>query len=143
MRHALVSMARLARAAGARSMLAAGTPPRWQGRDPLGDGQEERAFGVFEDALRAFDFGSNRGAVFSAHQLGTIRMGADPADHACDPAGRLRAGRTAGQSVIRGLYVADGSLFPTGLGVNPQITIMAIARRVARTVAAEARTGGS
>jgi choline dehydrogenase-like flavoprotein len=38
--------------------------------------------------------------------------------------------------------VADGSLFPTGIGVNPQITIMALARRVARTVAAEARDGG-
>jgi choline dehydrogenase-like flavoprotein len=39
--------------------------------------------------------------------------------------------------VVRALYVADGSLFPTGLGVNPMITIMALARRVGRTVLAE------
>jgi len=143
MRHALVSMARLARAAGARSMLAAGTPPRWHGREPLGPGQDDRAFLAFEDALRRFDFGPNRGAVFSAHQLGTVRMGADAADHACDPAGRVRAGPRPRDGVIGGLYVADGSLFPTGLGVNPQITIMALARRVARTVASDARTGTS
>jgi len=143
MRHALVSMARLARAAGARSMLAAGTPPRWHGREPLGPGHDDRAFLAFEDALRRFDFGPNRGAVFSAHQLGTVRMGADAADHACDPAGRVRAGPRPRDGVIGGLYVADGSLFPTGLGVNPQITIMALARRVARTVASDARTGTS
>ena len=67
-------------------------------------------------------------------------MGASAADHACDPAGRVRVGAKRGSGVIRGLYVGDGSLFPTGLGVNPQITIMAIARRVARTVASEARS---
>jgi long-chain-alcohol oxidase len=39
--------------------------------------------------------------------------------------------------VVGGLYVADASLFPTGLGVNPMITTMALARRVARTVIAE------
>jgi choline dehydrogenase-like flavoprotein len=33
--------------------------------------------------------------------------------------------------------VADASLFPTALGVNPMITVMAIARRVGRTVLAE------
>ena len=32
---------------------------------------------------------------------------------------------------------ADSSLFPTGLGVNPMLTVMALARRVARTVLAE------
>ena len=38
---------------------------------------------------------------------------------------------------MAGLYVADASLFPTGLGVNPMLTVMALARRVARTVLAE------
>jgi cholesterol oxidase len=44
--------------------------------------------------------------------------------------------------VIPGLYVADGSLFPTGIGVNPMITILALARRVARTVLAEGDVRG-
>ena len=45
--------------------------------------------------------------------------------------------RPVGRSVVGGLYVADTSLFPTGLGVNPMLTVMALARRVARTVLAE------
>ena len=134
LRHALVSMAGIARAAGARQMLAAGTPPRWHGRTGFAAGQEARAFARFEDALRSFDFAPNRGSVFSAHQMGSVRMGDAVADHPCDPHGRVR---TRSGLVIPGLYVGDGSLFPTGLGVNPAITIMALARRVARTVAAE------
>ncbi len=31
----------------------------------------------------------------------------------------------------RGLYVADGSIVPTSLGVNPQIAIMTLATRIA------------
>jgi choline dehydrogenase-like flavoprotein len=71
--------------------------------------------------------------------MGSVRMGASSADHPCDPEGRVR---TASGAPVRGLYVGDGSLFPTGIGVNPQITIMALARRVARTVLAEGRTAG-
>ena len=135
LRHALVSMARLARAAGARQILAAGTPPLWFGRSGGAD-RADRAFVVFEDALRSFDLRPNRGAVFSAHQMGTARMGAEAATHVCDPEGRVRSGGRGG-AVIGGLYVADASLFPTGIGVNPMITVMALARRVGRTVLAE------
>ena len=141
LRHALVAMARLARASGATRILAAGTPPLWHGRRGFAAGQGERAFVVFEDALRSFDFGPNRGSVFSAHQMGSARMGGAPGDAACDPRGRVRAG-PRGDDPIRGLYVADGSLFPTGLGVNPMIAIMTLARRVARTVIAEGGPGG-
>lgn len=141
LRHALVSMAQLARASGATEILAAGTPPRWHGRRGFAAGQEARAFVVFEDALRTFDFGPNRGSVFSAHQMGSARMGAAARDHACDPRGRVRAG-ARGDEPIRGLYVADSSLFPTGLGVNPMISVMTLARRVARTVLAEGGSGG-
>ncbi len=35
---------------------------------------------------------------------------------------------------LPGLYVADASLFPTAIGVNPQITIMALATRVAERI---------
>jgi GMC oxidoreductase len=138
LRHALVSMAGISRAAGARQILAVGTPPRWHGRTGFRPGAEERSFVVFEDALRGFDFAANRGSVFSAHQMGSVRMGAS-SDHPCDPDGRVR---TRGGTPIPGLYVGDGSLFPTGLGVNPMITIMALARRVARTVAGEGGAAG-
>jgi len=135
LRHGLVSMARLARAAGAREILAAGMPVPRFGAGGLARGSEERSFSAFEDRLRAMDFGPNRGSVFSAHQMGTARMGADPRAHVCDPDGRVRRGPS--NDTVRGLYVADSSLFPTGIGVNPMITVMALARRVARTVAAE------
>ena len=136
LRHALRSMARLARAAGASEIVAVGTPPRWHGRGGFMSGLEEETFARFEDDLASFDLSPNRGGVFSAHQMGTARMGADPASHVCDPAGRVRVdGR--GDRVIGGLYVADGSLLPTGLGVNPMITIMAMARRVGRAILAE------
>ena len=124
-------MARLVRAAGASEIVAAGTPPAWFGRDGTSvRGRSRRGW-------RPSTSAPNRGAVFSAHQMGSVRMGADPADHPCDPAGRVRAGATA-DAVVPGLYVSDGSLFPTGIGVNPMITIMALARQVTRTVLAEA-----
>jgi choline dehydrogenase-like flavoprotein len=136
LRHAAIRMARMARAAGAVEILAAATPPIWF-RGGVGvPGATDAAFTRFERRLEELDFGSNRGAVFSAHQMGTARMGADPRDHACDPQGRLRRG-PGDDRPVGGLYVADGSLFPTGLGVNPMLTIMALARRVARTVLAE------
>jgi choline dehydrogenase-like flavoprotein len=69
--------------------------------------------------------------------MGSVRMGVDPAGHPCDIGGRVRVGGR-GDDVVRGLYVADGSLFPTGIGVNPMITIMALARQVTRTILAEA-----
>jgi choline dehydrogenase-like flavoprotein len=137
LRHALVSMARMARAAGASEIVAVGTPPVWYGRSGFLPGDEAPAFARFEEALASFDFRPNRGTIASAHQMGTVRMGADPRGHPCDVLGRVRRDERSDR-VVRGLYVADGSLFPTGLGVNPMITIMVLARRVSRTILGEA-----
>ncbi len=68
--------------------------------------------------------------------MGSVRMGAAADRHPCDPWGRVRRA-AKGDAVIGGLYVGDGSVFPTGIGVNPMITIMAVARRTARVVLAE------
>ena len=139
MRHALATMARIARAAGARELVAAGTPAAWHRVADHPGGAEPRAFEAFVARLDRFDFGPNRGTVFSAHQMGTVRFGADPGNHACDPLGRVRMRGGVGRRdvVIPGLYVADTSLFPTGLGLNPMLTAMVLARRVSRTVLAE------
>ncbi len=59
----------------------------------------------------------------SQHPLGTCRMGPDPKSSVVDPNGRVWD--------INGLWVADGSIVPTSLGVNPQVTVMAMAHRVA------------
>ena len=136
MRHALVRMARLARAAGATEMVAVGSPAAWY-HPSLGDPSDPaRAFERYEERLAVFDFAPNRGGVFSAHQMGSVRMGADPRTHPCDPWGRVRA-RADGGEPIGGLYVGDGSAFPTAIGVNPMVTVMAMARRVSRVILAE------
>ena len=61
----------------------------------------------------------NRCGVFSAHQMGTCAMGSRPGTSVCDERGAVRG--------VKGLYVADASLFPASSGVNPMITVMAIA----------------
>ncbi len=136
LRHAAVRMARMARAAGAGEIVVAGTPGiRFM---PVRSSPESdaAAYGRFEDGVARMDYAPNRGSVFSAHQMGTVRMGATPRDHPCDPNGRVRA-RGRQDRLIAGLYVSDASLFPTAIGVNPMLTVMALARRVARTVLAE------
>jgi choline dehydrogenase-like flavoprotein len=133
LRHALVSMARIARAAGAVEIVAVGTPPAWYRGDRTGSGSDARAFARFEDGLARFDCSPNRAGIFSAHQMGSVRMGAAVRDHPCDPWGRVRVDARS-DAVVKGLYVGDGSLFPTGIGVNPMITIMALARRASRVI---------
>jgi choline dehydrogenase-like flavoprotein len=61
------------------------------------------------------------------HPMGTARMDADP-----------DAGVVATDGAVHGaegLYVADGSLLPSSIGVNPMMTIIAMASRVARQLA--------
>jgi choline dehydrogenase-like flavoprotein len=70
----------------------------------------------------------NRCLVFSAHQMGTCRMAGDPKRGVIDNENRVYG--------VRGLYVADGSTFPTASGVNPMLTILAIAHRAAQAVKA-------
>jgi choline dehydrogenase-like flavoprotein len=62
------------------------------------------------------------------HPMSTARMGADPETSVCDPHGAVRG--------VDGLYVADGCLLPTSVGVNPMMTIIACAIHVARDAGA-------
>jgi len=71
--------------------------------------------------------------VFSAHQMGTARAGTDPRTSACDPHGQVRGDTKGG--LVEGLYVGDASLFPTAIGVNPMVTVMLMASRVAAALA--------
>lgn len=74
--------------------------------------------------------GPRSAAAFTAaitHMFGTTRMGSDPA--------RSVVGPDFQHHNVAGLYVADSSVFPTNLGVNPQIPIMVMAILCARRVA--------
>jgi hypothetical protein len=57
------------------------------------------------------------------HPMGSARIAADPAEGVCDASGAVNG--------VEGLYVADASLFPASVGVNPMMTIVAFSKRVA------------
>ena len=61
------------------------------------------------------------------HPMGSARMAADPSRSVVGPDGQSHD--------VPGLYVADASVFPTAVRVNPMVTIMAFARRIAAGVA--------
>lgn len=73
--------------------------------------------------LRRIGVGPNRQILFSAHQMGTAAMGCDPKCSVVDSSGRVWG--------YENLLVADASVFPQSSGVNPMLTIMAMANRVA------------
>jgi choline dehydrogenase-like flavoprotein len=121
-RHLRMSIDRIARlhhAAGAVqiSSLGAGLPT-WRYGDDL-DAFVEKAQRV---PMRA---GGQR--LFSAHQMGTCRMGADPETSVAGPWGELHD--------VRGVWIGDGSAFPTPTGTNPMVSIMTLARRTAEAIA--------
>jgi len=76
-------------------------------------------------------FAPGRCAFFSFHHMGSARVGASPAASACNWDGETWD--------VRGLYVLDGSSFPSASGVNPMLTIEAIAHLNAARLAAEMR----
>jgi choline dehydrogenase-like flavoprotein len=67
-----------------------------------------------------------RMSYISFHQMGGAALGRDPARSVADETGEVHG--------VRGLFVADGGAFPTSSGVNPMITIMAIADHVAHAI---------
>lgn len=77
--------------------------------------------------LETASLAPNRIGLFSAHVNGTCRMGVDPRISGATPEGERHG--------VRGLYIADGSLLPTALGVNPQETIMAVSSVLADRMA--------
>ncbi len=93
-----------------------------RGSRPLRTVAEARA--LAERPLKPRDF-----TAMGFHPLGTARMGASDRTSVVDFEHRVHG--------TRGLYVADGSVVPTSLGVNPQVTIMAFALRAADAIAAD------
>lgn len=80
------------------------------------------------DKLDAAPWEPLRARVVTAHQMGGCAMGKDPVKSVVDPSLRFHT--------LDNLFVVDGSVLPTALGVNPQETIFGIARWAAGPVAA-------
>jgi long-chain-alcohol oxidase len=79
-------------------------------------------------AVNRAGFRRGRATLVSYHQMGSCRIGADPATSAVGPDHQTHE--------VEGLFVADASLFPTASGVNPMLSVMALAHRAAAKVAA-------
>lgn len=82
--------------------------------------------GLDADQLRRLDLDkipAQRFECASQHPLGTCRMGTSREHAVVDSEGRVFG--------VRELYVVDSGVLPTSLGVNPQISVMAMATRLA------------
>jgi choline dehydrogenase-like flavoprotein len=115
----LVACARLLLAAGAREVTIPAIPPL-------------RVTRMSElDALDTSNLRPHSVPLTAVHPMGTMRMGEDP---------RTSVVRSTGEHhQLGGLFVADGSLFPTSIGGPPQISIYAFALHLAPHVIERAR----
>ncbi len=82
---------------------------------------------AWAEATRQAGFRAGRATLASYHQMGSCRMGADPATSAVGPDQQTHE--------VKALYVADASVFPTAVGVNPMLTVMGLAHRAAAGIA--------
>jgi len=81
----------------------------------------------------------NVDSITLSHPLGGCRMAKDVEHGVVDEYGRVFDERKEdqGQKVYEGLYIADGSIIPTALGVNPSLTISALALRIVDNISKE------
>lgn len=123
LRHAISAAAELLEAAGAREIW---TPQaRWVAYRPdEGPGARARWAGRVDAA----GYGPNDLLLVTFHQMASCRMGADARTSVVNQDNQVHG--------IAGLYVVDASTFPSASGVNPMLTIMAIAHRAARIIGA-------
>ena len=121
-RAGLKAVARVHEAAGAQRIVALSRSPLTWSR-----GED---FNAFLSGLEECSLAPHEHAVFSAHQMGSCRMGNDPASSVANPWGELHD--------TPGVWIGDASAFPTASGTNPMITIMALARRTADAIDAAA-----
>jgi len=111
--------ARIHAAAGARRVFTLHTPPLEHAGGPIEP---------FVAEIERRGVAPNRVTLFSAHQMSSCRIGVDPATSVADPDGQVWG--------APGLYVTDASAFPSASGVNPMLTVMALARRTASRIVA-------
>jgi choline dehydrogenase-like flavoprotein len=117
-RHGMATVARIHHAAGADRIITLHSDGvAW-------DRHTSQSIDRFCKTIEAAPTAPNRLPLFSAHQMGTCRIGTDQRSAVCDGHGAVYG--------MSGAYVADASLFPASSGVNPMITIMALARHIAR-----------
>lgn len=121
-RHSFLTMAECQFAAGARRV----TPVHLEA-----PGAGYRSWSEARRAIAELRLETARLPLYSAHVMGGCAMGADPRRAVSDSRGRHHQ--------LANLWIFDGSLFPTSLGVNPSLTIYTMAARNATALAAASR----
>ncbi len=122
LRRGFAGAARILEAAGARHIFS--PHAQWCAYEPGRSGSPES----FTRAMDTAGWDPGRVALFSFHILGTARLGGSPKNSATDRDGQVWEARN--------LFVMDSSSFPSASGVNPMISIEAIAHRNASALAA-------
>lgn len=123
--HGLGRMARIHFAAGAAEVMSLQNKPTFM---------ERSAHTVLhEQHLREFDrqvdrhgMDPNRILMFSAHQMGSCRMGASSKTSVVDEHHQVHG--------VKGLFICDSSVFPNAVGVNPMVSIMGLAHRASQYI---------
>ncbi len=115
-RRAYLAMAEIQFAAGAQSVM-----PLHESAAPLSGWREARA------AIEALPMRALAARIVSAHVMGGCAMGTDPRNSLVGESGRHHH--------LANLSIHDGSVFPTSLGANPQLSIYALAARLASDLA--------
>jgi choline dehydrogenase-like flavoprotein len=120
-RRAMVELAKLQLAAGAKEIITFF-------QQPMVAWSEGDDFDAFLAEIERGSLEANDVAAFTAHQMGSCRMGSDPQESVADGRGELHD--------TKGVWIGDASAFPTAPGVNPMISIMSLAHRTAANIAA-------
>jgi choline dehydrogenase-like flavoprotein len=121
LRRGFIGAARILEAAGARLIFS--PHAKWCAYEPGRNGSLDS----FTNAMDAAGWDSGRLALFSFHIMGSARLGGSPKTSATSADGETWE--------VRNLFVMDGSSFPSASGVNPMISIEAIAHRNALALA--------
>ena len=123
--HGLRQAARTHFAAGARAIISTHNK-RTRLDQPESGTVTEQQFRAFDRQLERHGMSVNRVMMFTAHQMSTCRMGADPKTSVTDANGQVHG--------VKGLFVCDGSIFPSASGVNPMLSIMGLAHKASQYI---------
>lgn len=126
--HGLRQMARIHFAAGADEVMSLQNKPTYIERSAHTT-MHEQHLRAFDRQIARHGLGSNRILMFSAHQMGTCRMGANPNHSVADLHQQVHG--------VSNLFLCDSSVFPSASGVNPMLSIMALAHQASQYIKTE------
>lgn len=123
--HGLSHGARIHFAAGAAETMSLQNKPTYLERSAHTT-LHEQGLREFGRQVKRHGLGVNRILMFSAHQMGSCRMGANPRTSVADEHQQVHG--------VKGLFICDSSVFPGASGVNPMLSIMALAHNASQYI---------